>query len=100
MAAGQREEALKYYGEGLDIMRKLAAKDKDNAELQDELSVRLDKVGDTLWAAGDRQGALKLHREGLDVMRKLVAADKGNTKWQDHLAGSLERVGRGARGSR
>jgi tetratricopeptide (TPR) repeat protein len=81
------------YAESLAVMRRLAEHDPSNADLQRDLSLNLDRVGDTLREQGDLGGALAVYRESLEVRRRLTEADPSNLEWQRDLSVSLDSVG-------
>ncbi len=101
-ARGDRDGALKAYEDGLDIRKRLAARDPNNAEWQRDLSVSTNKIGDIRAARGDRDGALKAYEDGLDIRKRLAARDPNNVEWQRDLSVSTNKIGdiRAARGDR
>jgi tetratricopeptide (TPR) repeat protein len=92
VAQGGLPGALATYRQSLDIVRKLAAKEPDNAVLQHNMFVSLIKVGETLLAQGDRPGALAAYNESLEIARTLAVKDPANTQWQTDVVLSLWRL--------
>jgi tetratricopeptide (TPR) repeat protein len=101
-AREDRDGALKTYSDGLEIAKKLAARDPDNAELQRDLSVSYNLIGDISASRGDRDGALNAYQDGLDIAKALSARDPDNTEWQRDLSVSYIKIGdiNAARGDR
>ena len=93
LAAGDLKDATAAAIQGLEIARKLAARDPGNAPAQRGLSVSLNTLGDVKLLGGDRVGALAAYQEALDIARKLVAQDPGNAPAQRDVAVSLNRLG-------
>jgi eukaryotic-like serine/threonine-protein kinase len=85
--------ALDYYEKASGIFRKLAVADPSNALRQNDVSVCLERIGDSKLRSGDAEGALKAHEESLAIRRKLAAADPGNADWRRDLSVGLNRLG-------
>jgi tetratricopeptide (TPR) repeat protein len=92
-ARGDRDGALKAFSDGLEIAKRLAARDPNNAEWQRDLSVSYDRVGDIGAARGDRDGALKAFSDALEIAKRLAARDPEIAEWQRDIAYSYWRVG-------
>ena len=58
--------------DGLAILERLAAADRNNTEWQGNLSVSYDRVGNVLAAQGKLEEALKAYRDSLAIMERLV----------------------------
>jgi tetratricopeptide (TPR) repeat protein len=70
-----------------------AAADPDNSELQRDVSVILEQVGNMVAARGDSRAALEHHTRALHISERLTAADPDNTQYQRDVSISLMRVG-------
>ena len=100
LAAGDRENALAAYEESLQIVRRLASTDPENADWARDVSFSLNKLGNVWVTAGNREGALAAYEEGLQIVRHLASADPGNTFWAArrlHQPGSHRRRASGRR---
>ena len=92
-AARDHVKSLAAYEEGLVIKRKLIAYDPGNTLWQRDMSVLLNRSGDSRLAMGNRPGALADYEESLTIMRKLTTADAGNIGWRVDLVVSLYKIG-------
>ena len=70
-------------------MRKLAAANPANTQLQRDVMVSLNRIGDAELAAGDKAAAFAAFDEAVAIGRKLVAIDAGNVVWQTGLVFDL-----------
>ncbi|OYQ22359.1 hypothetical protein [Elstera cyanobacteriorum] len=68
------------------------AQEPGNTAFQRDLSVSLNKIGDTLGRS-DQAQAVALYQEGLAIRRKLVAQEPGSTAFQRDLSISLNKIG-------
>ena len=59
--------------------------DLGNADLQRDLTVSQDNIGNMLSAQGDLTCALAAYRASLEISQRLAAADPGNVHWQCDL---------------
>ncbi|OYQ22360.1 hypothetical protein CHR90_00385 [Elstera cyanobacteriorum] len=89
---GDPDGALGLARQGLLIALKLASEEPGNRQFQRDLSVSLERIGDTLGRSDPAQ-ALTLYEEGLAIRRKLVAQEPGNTAFQRDLSVSLNKIG-------
>ena len=85
--------ALESYEKALSISRKLAAADPRNANLQRDISVSLNRIGDAKLRSGDANAALAAYEEGLAIVRRLAATDPDSEDWRRDLSISLDRIG-------
>ena len=76
LAAGDLQDATTAATQGLDILRKLAARDQGNARAQRDVAIGLEKLGDVKLQEGDQAGALAAYQESLEIGRKLASQDK------------------------
>ncbi|MDP6831786.1 MAG: tetratricopeptide repeat protein, partial [Alphaproteobacteria bacterium] len=90
---GDLAGAAKSYRAGLEIRKRLAGRDPDNAGGQHDLSVSHDRIGDVLWAQGDLSGAAKSYRASLEIRKRLAGQDPENTSWQRDLSVSHDSIG-------
>jgi hypothetical protein len=72
--------------------RRLADAQKGDTQLQRDISVSLDKIGDVKRSQNDNAGALAAYDESLAIARHLAAVDPGNVQWQTDLVVSLYKV--------
>jgi len=93
IGAGDVQDASAAAGQGLDIFRKLAAADEDDAQTQRDLAVSLIELGDAKLMGGDHAGSLAAYQESLDIARKLAAHAQGDSEAQRDVSTSLDRLG-------
>ena len=62
------------------------------ADLQRDLAVSHNKIGDVRRARGDLAGAETSHRAALKIAESLAALDPTNATWQRDLAVSCQRM--------
>jgi tetratricopeptide (TPR) repeat protein len=86
----QPEEAEAEYQAAFDIRRKLADAEPGNRQLQGELAVSYDRLGQI---ASSSQEADEAFEKSFAIRKKLAAEEPGNPGWQRDLAASYERVG-------
>ena len=91
-AGGDAKGALAEYEESLALTRRLADKNQGNAQLQRDMSVSLDKIGDVKRSQNDNAGALAAYEESLAIARRLAGVDPGNVQWQTDLVVSLYKI--------
>jgi len=93
----QRRFCGRSVGGGGEILcrgiRRLALSDPTNTELQRDLGVSLNTVGDVYQAQGKLAEALVVFEESLTLFRRLALSDPTNTLWQNDLGVSLGKVG-------
>ncbi len=66
-------------------MALVAEADDTNAQMQRDLSISFNKLGDVSVAAGDLAGAKRYFEQGLAIARKLAEADDTNAQMQRDL---------------
>jgi tetratricopeptide (TPR) repeat protein len=93
MAQNDLAAALRSYGAGLAITRRLAQTDPGNGGWQRDLAVSYDGVGDAQVAQGDLTAALESYREGFAIRQRLAQANPGNATSQRDLAVSYDKIG-------
>ena len=74
------------------VIRKLAEADETSAQMQRDLSISYDRLGDVSVAAGDLAGAKRYFEQGLAIRRKLAEADETNAQMQRDLAVSYAKL--------
>jgi tetratricopeptide (TPR) repeat protein len=75
------------------ILDRLTKSDPANTELQRDLGVSYNKVGNNLAAMGDLIGALNSYQASLDVCKRLVSLDGSNTQWHRDLTYVIAKIG-------
>ena len=55
-------------------------------QVQHNLSIDQDRIGDAQRAQGDLSAALKSYQASMEIRRKLAERDPGNAQWQTDLA--------------
>ena len=93
MAQNDLAAALRSYGAGLAITRRLAQTDPGNGGWQRDLAVSYDGVGDAQVAQGDLTAAPESYREGFAIRQRLAQANPGNATSQRDLAVSYDKIG-------
>jgi tetratricopeptide (TPR) repeat protein len=89
---GDNAGALAAMNEGLTIARKLAAADPSNAEVQRNVSVSLEWIGDVQLHVKDYPAALASYQECVAIRSKL-AENAENTQARHDLAVCFDKVG-------
>jgi serine/threonine-protein kinase len=90
---GGLEEARKQYETAHALARKLAEADPRSAQVQRDLSVSLERLGDVQRRQGESKAALASFQESLQICRRLVEADPRSAQDQRGLIFSLLKVG-------
>lgn len=93
LGSDSQEDALEAHLERLEIAKRLAAYDQNNLELQYDLSVSYNLIGDISAAREDRDGALKAYSQGLEIAKKLAASNPDNFACQHNVCVISDRVG-------
>ncbi|NZD48099.1 tetratricopeptide repeat protein, partial [Sphaerotilus sulfidivorans] len=62
-------------------------------QVQHNLSIDQDRIGDAQRAQGDLSAALKSYQASMGIRRKLAERDPGNAQWQRGLSVSHDRIG-------
>ena len=62
-------------------------------QVQHNLSIDQDRIGDAQRAQGDLSAALKSYQASMEIRRKLAERDPGNAQWQRGLSVSHDRIG-------
>jgi serine/threonine protein kinase/tetratricopeptide (TPR) repeat protein len=89
---GDTPGAIKSYRKALELREALAAQEPGNAEVQGELGVTLDSIGDILSQTGDKAGALDAYRRALKIREALVASDPKGVAARRSLATSYHHM--------
>ena len=94
---GDLDGALHSYRDSLQIRQRLAQADPSSAEasaqVQRDLSISFNKVGDILKEQGDLDGALRSYRDDLQIAQRLAQADPSSAQAQRDLSVSFDNVG-------
>ena len=91
-ALGNTERAVDSARKGTDIFRALAAAEPDNDDMQSNVGLSLEKLGEALRASGDSKGALAADRESLEIARTLARKDPGNKQFRTDIVLALWRL--------
>jgi hypothetical protein len=75
------------------VRTRLAAADSKNAEVQRDLSISHEKIGNMLVRSGDQAGALAQYRQSLTIDTKLQETDPDNAQARLDCASSHEKIG-------
>lgn len=90
---GQSAPAMANYQAAHAIAQSLSTHDSVSIELQANLLVSHERIGNVLVAQGDGPGALAAYRKDLAIAEALAARDPTNTRWQSVLSINLEKIG-------
>lgn len=92
--AAQRDlqQARADYLQARALLAELLAEDGARTDFKRDLSLTLERAGDSFLQAGDAEGAGQAFAECLALRRELVARDRSNLEWRRDLSGALERV--------
>lgn len=91
-ARGDANAALALYGQALDIRRRLAKTNPDDALLFRQLNVSRANVGRMHFALGDLEGAAAAFEEAVVAWREQVASDPGNAQHKRDLSIGLDQL--------
>jgi tetratricopeptide (TPR) repeat protein len=72
---------MENYQKALRIADRLANLDPDDADLQDDLSVSLENVGNILEIQGDHAGAIANYKASLAIRGRLAVLDPDQARW-------------------
>ena len=92
VALGQTKLAVASARKGIYIFRALAAAAPNDDDMQSNVGLSLEKLGEALRASGDASGALAADRESLDIARALAAKDPGNKQFRTDVVLALWRL--------
>ncbi|MGB2746957.1 MAG: tetratricopeptide repeat protein, partial [Thiofilum sp.] len=93
MAFGETSTALAKYKQAQSFMLELATASPTNFDIQRELSVSYEKVGNIQQAKGEQEAALRSYQQSLAIREKLAAHDPQQVEWQRDLSVSYDNVG-------
>jgi tetratricopeptide (TPR) repeat protein len=93
LALGETRSALAAAQQAREILQLLLAQQPDSADLQRELSVSQDWVGDVQLAQGDLPAALASYQASQAISERLANSDPGNASWQRDLSVAYAKVG-------
>jgi tetratricopeptide (TPR) repeat protein len=86
-------QAQRYHDEGLAIARQLAIRAPARTDLQRDLYVSYERLGDLLGAMGDGERARRHYAEGLTAARSLAEREPNRSDLQRDLAVLLIKLG-------
>ncbi|MBS0586675.1 MAG: TIR domain-containing protein [Proteobacteria bacterium] len=92
-ALGNNRKALEKYRQSQLLLEQLVKAEPDNLNLQCDLSVSHNRVGDMHVKNGDNATALKAYQDDLTIAKRLAEFYPNHTSWQRDLSVSYERVG-------
>lgn len=85
LVLGDNRKAFKKYQQSQLLLAQLVKAEPDNLNLQRDLSVSHNKVGDMHLKSGDNAAALKAYQDGLAIAKKLAELDPDVVEWQTDL---------------
>ncbi|NBQ67831.1 MAG: TIR domain-containing protein, partial [Nitrosomonadaceae bacterium] len=93
LAQGDNRKAFEKYRQGQLLLEQLVKAEPDNLNLQRDLSVSYERVGDMHLKSSNNAAALKAYQNGLAIAKRLVELDPNHTGWQRDLSVSYNKVG-------
>jgi len=76
-----------------NTFERLAQIDPSNAQLQRDLSISLDKIGNILFEQGNLSDALEPYQQSLSIAGRLTSSNPNNVLWKHDLSISREKIG-------
>ena len=92
LARGNTQLAVASARKGSDIFRALAAGAPNNDEIQSNVGLSLQKLGEALRASGDIKGGQAADRESLEIARALASKEPGNRQFRTDVVLALWRL--------
>ena len=92
-ALGDNRNAFEKYRQGQLLLEQLVKTEPDNLNLQCDLSVSHEKVGNMYVKTGDNAAALRAYQDGLTIAKRLAELDPKHTDWQRGLLVSHTKAG-------
>lgn len=89
LALGNNQLAVASARKGSDIFRALAAAEPNNDDIQSNIGLSLERLGEALRASGDVKGSLAADRESLEIARTLASKEPGNRQFQTDVVLAL-----------
>ncbi|MEM9369187.1 MAG: tetratricopeptide repeat protein, partial [Planctomycetota bacterium] len=86
-------EAKAWIQKGWVLAQQLAESDPGRAQVQRDLSISLNKLGDVSVQAGDLDAAREFYQQSLDIDERLAESDSGSAQAQRDLSISLNKLG-------
>jgi tetratricopeptide (TPR) repeat protein len=92
---GDVESALNSFREMIALNRSILARTEGpaRADIERNIAVSLERIGDLLIGQGKRQEALKAHQEAHDIRKRLLAAEPDNATLKRDVSVSIDRIG-------
>ncbi len=91
--SGPIRAARKVYSQAMEIAKKLAADNPDDANVRLQLSATYHKLGHVSLQTGQATEALRYYELGHDIATKLVVDAPENAELREHLAASYANLG-------
>jgi hypothetical protein len=92
LALGNTKLAVDSARKGTEVFRALAAAEPNNNDMQSDVGLSLEKLGEALRADGDKKGALAADRDSLDIARTLAGKEPGNNQFRTDVVLALWRL--------
>jgi hypothetical protein len=92
LALGKTDLAVTSARKGSDIFRALAAAEPNNDDIQSNVGLSLQRLGEALRANGDVKGGLAADRESLEIARTLAGKEPGNRQFRTDVVLALWRL--------
>jgi type II secretory pathway pseudopilin PulG len=92
LARGNAALAVASAKTGSNIFRALAAAEPNNDEIQSNVGLSLQRLGEALRASGDIKGGLTADRESLEIARALGSKEPGNRQFRTDVVLALWRL--------
>jgi tetratricopeptide (TPR) repeat protein len=93
---GDAVNAMLHHRKSLAIREMLASTEPKHAELQSELAVGYERLGNALMLFGDREKAIAYVRKSIAIDLKLLKIDPNNVIWRRNTAVSYTKAGAAA----
>ena len=91
-ALGDNRKAFEKYQQSQLLLKQLVKAEPDNLNLQHNLWVSYDRVGDKHVKSGDNAAALKAYQESLTIRKRLAELDPAVVEWQTDLVVSYVKL--------
>jgi hypothetical protein len=92
LARGNAALAVASAKKGCNIFRALAAAEPSNDEIQSNVGLSLQRLGEALRASGDIKGGLTADRDSLEIARALASKEPGNRQFRTDVVLALWRL--------
>ena len=92
LARGDAKLAVASAKTGSNTFRALAAAEPNNDEIQSNVGLSLQRLGEALRASGDIKGGLAADRDSLEIARALAGKEPGNRQFRTDVVLALWRL--------